>query len=49
MKQNKSKFRLRIADVNLHDVMGTDISKMEPNVDSPAEQRQAKFRLNEVS
>jgi hypothetical protein len=41
MKQKKSKFHSRISDVHLHDVMRTGISKMEPNVNSLAEQRQA--------
>jgi hypothetical protein len=43
MKQNKSKFLSRIADVHLHDVMQIGISKMEPNVYSLAEQRQAQI------
>jgi len=34
MKQNKSKFRLRITDVHLHAVMLIDTSEMEPDVNS---------------
>jgi hypothetical protein len=34
MKQNKSKFRSRLTDVHLHDVMRIGISNMEPNVNS---------------
>jgi hypothetical protein len=49
MEHNKSKLRSRITCVNLHDVMRTGISNVEPNVNSLAEQRQAQFRINEVS
>jgi hypothetical protein len=41
MKRNKSKFRSRVTYVHLHDEMRIGISKMEPNVNYIAEQRQA--------
>jgi hypothetical protein len=41
MKQDKPKFRLRITDVHLRGVMQIGISKMKPNINSFAEQRQA--------
>jgi hypothetical protein len=41
MKQNKSKFRSRITDVHVHDVMRIVISNMQSHVDSLAEQSQA--------
>jgi hypothetical protein len=49
MKQNKLKFHSRITDVHLHDVMQICISKMEPNVNSLAEQRQAQFSWEKES
>jgi hypothetical protein len=37
----QTEFRSRIINVYLHDVMQIGISKMEPNVNSLVEQRQA--------
>jgi hypothetical protein len=48
MKQNKSKFHLRISNEHLHDMMQTGISNMEPNVNFVMEQM-PKFHINKVS
>jgi hypothetical protein len=41
MKQDESKFRSKITEVHLNNLMRTDISKMETNVNLLAEKRQA--------
>lgn len=49
MKQNKSNFRSRIADVHLYEMTRIDISKIEPNINSFRKQRQTQLNIMNVS